>query len=245
MMHATVSATAPSALAHRLWPVAQAARLTRFTRLAAGIGTAALLAACSILPAPTPVDTYVLPGAAWQRAATTEHTRTHPAAAGAALRIARPVTDGLLSSRRIAVMPQADRLQVYQGALWSNPPATLLRSRLLDAFLADGRLPWIDTDESPASGWTICWRPSCAPSTACTKTAAPLPWSASTRKSSIPPATGPLPAAVFWCASPLPARKYLMWCRRWGKRLTSCPKTWWIGPCSRCAARIPRSEARF
>ena len=151
MMHATVSATAPSALAHRLWPVAQAARLTRFTRLAAGIGTAALLAACSILPAPTPVDTYVLPGAAWQRAATTEHTRTHPAAAGAALRIARPVTDGLLSSRRIAVMPQADRLQVYQGALWSNPPATLLRSRLLDAFLADGRLPWIDTDESPAS----------------------------------------------------------------------------------------------
>ena len=148
MMHATVSATAPSALAHRLWPVAQAARLTRFTRLAAGIGTAALLAACSILPAPTPVDTYVLPGAAWQRAATTEHTRTHPAAAGAALRIARPVTDGLLSSRRIAVMPQADRLQVY---LWSNPPATLLRSRLLDAFLADGRLPWIDTDESPAS----------------------------------------------------------------------------------------------
>ena len=151
MMHATVSATAPSALAHRLWPVAQAARLTRFTRLAAGIGTAALLAACSILPAPTPVDTYVLPGAAWQRAATTEHTRTHPAAAGAALRIARPVTDGLLSSRRIAVMPQADRLQVYQGALWSNPPATLLRSRLLDAFLADGRLPWVDTDESPAT----------------------------------------------------------------------------------------------
>ena len=142
MMHAPVSATASSAPSRRLWPL---------VRWVAGFGAAALLAACSILPAPTPVDTYVLPGAAWQRAATTEHARTHPAAAGAALRIARPVTDGLLSSRRIAVMPQADRLQVYQGALWSNPPATLLRSRLLDAFLADGRLPWIDTDESPAS----------------------------------------------------------------------------------------------
>ena len=142
MMHAPVSATASSAPSRRLWPL---------VRWVAGFGAAALLAACSILPAPTPVDTYVLPGAAWQRAATTEHARAHPAASGTALRIARPVADGLLSSRRIAVMPQADRLQVYQGALWSNPPATLLRSRLLDAFLADGRLPWIDTDESPAS----------------------------------------------------------------------------------------------
>ena len=67
------------------------------------------------------------------------------------MRIARPVADGLLSSRRIAVMPQADRVQVYQGVLWSDSPANLLRSRLLDAFLADGRLPWVDTDESPAT----------------------------------------------------------------------------------------------
>ena len=142
MMHATASATAPSAPARRLWPL---------VRWVAGFGAAALLAACSILPAPTPVDTYVLPGAAWQRAATTEHARAHPAASGTALRIARPVADGLLSSRRIAVMPQANRLQVYQGALWSDSPANLLRSRLLDAFLADGRLPWVDTDESPAT----------------------------------------------------------------------------------------------
>ncbi len=142
MMHAPVSATASSAPSRRLWPL---------VRWVAGFGAAALLAACSILPAPTPVDTYVLPGATWQRAATTEHARAHPTASGTALRIARPVADGLLSSRRIAVMPQANRLQVYQGALWSDSPANLLRSRLLDAFLADGRLPWVDTDESPAT----------------------------------------------------------------------------------------------
>ena len=142
MMHAPVSATASSAPSRRRWPL---------VRWVAGFGAAALLAACSILPAPTPVDTYVLPGAAWQRAATTEHARAHPTASGTALRIARPVADGLLSSRRIAVMPQANRLQVYQGALWSDSPANLLRSRLLDAFLADGRLPWVDTDESPAT----------------------------------------------------------------------------------------------
>ena len=142
MMHAPVSAKASSAPSRRLWPL---------VRLVACSGAAALLAACSILPAPTPVDTYVLPGAAWQRAATTEHARAHPTASGTALRIARPVADGLLSSRRIAVMPQADRVQVYQGVLWSDSPANLLRSRLLDAFLADGRLPWVDTDESPAT----------------------------------------------------------------------------------------------
>ena len=142
MMHAPVSATASSAPSRRLWPL---------VRWVAGFGAAALLAACSILPAPTPVDTYVLPGATWQRAATTEHARAHHTASGTALRIARPVADGLLSSRRIAVMPQADRVQVYQGVLWSDSPANLLRSRLLDAFLADGRLPWVDTDESPAT----------------------------------------------------------------------------------------------
>ena len=116
--------------------------LHRCCRLAMSLSAAVLLSACSILPSQTPMDTYVLP------APVTQQT---PASAGAntglALRITRPLVDGAIAGRRIVVMPQAGRISVYQGAIWSEPPAQLLRNRLIDAFQADGRLSSISTDE--------------------------------------------------------------------------------------------------
>ena len=130
---------------HGLWPAAR-----RAIGLGIALSTATWLAACSILPAQTPVDTYVLPGTQWQRATPTG-TTGNAANTGPALRIARPVAHGVLAGKRMVVMPQADRQQVYQGAVWSDPAPHMLRQRLLDAFLADGRLPWVDTDEGPAA----------------------------------------------------------------------------------------------
>ncbi|MDO4796192.1 MAG: ABC-type transport auxiliary lipoprotein family protein [Brachymonas sp.] len=123
-----------------------AAIATSFARWAAALGASSLITACSILPAATPVDTYVLPSAQPLPA-----TATSPAANSPALRIARPVANGVLAGKRIVVMPQADRLQVYQGAVWNEAPPQLLRNRLLDAFMADGRLPTVDTDEGPSA----------------------------------------------------------------------------------------------
>ena len=131
-----------AATQHGPWPAAR-----RAIGLGIALSAATWLAACSILPAQTPVDTYVLPGTQWQRATPTGNA----ANTGPALRIARPVAHGVLASKRIVVMPQADRQQVYQGAVWSDPAPHMLRHRLLDAFLADGRLPWVDTDESPGA----------------------------------------------------------------------------------------------
>ena len=120
------------------WPLA---------RLAAALGAAAAVAACSILPAQTPVDTYVLPGKPWLGATTASASRAD--GFGPSLRITRPAANGMLGSKRIIVMPQADRLQVYQGAVWNEAPPHMLRNRLLDAFLAHGHLSSVDTDEGP------------------------------------------------------------------------------------------------
>lgn len=124
---------------------------TPIARWAAMLGASSLIAACSILPAATPVDTYVLPSTQLPSAtpaAAAPHTNS-PALL--ALRIARPVANGVLAGKRIIVMPQADRLQVYQGAVWNEAPPQMLRNRLLDAFMADGRLPTVDTDEGPSA----------------------------------------------------------------------------------------------
>ena len=89
-----------AATQHGPWPAAR-----RAIGLGIALSAATWLAACSILPAQTPVDTYVLPSAQWQRATPTG-TTGNAANTGPALRIARPVAHGVLASKRFeAVVP--------------------------------------------------------------------------------------------------------------------------------------------
>ena len=104
---------------------------------------AALLSACSILPSQTPVDTYALTALLPAQTLAARRSARMPLA----LRITRPLVSGALSGRRIVVMPEPGRVSVYQGAVWSEPPAQLLRDQMIDAFLADGRLESVITDE--------------------------------------------------------------------------------------------------
>jgi cholesterol transport system auxiliary component len=99
------------------------------------------LAACSILPEPTPLDVYLLPAA-----------RTAPAGDGSvprpwSLRIVRPETSGQLIGQRILVIPEANRISVYKGASWHEPTALLVRNRLFDTFRGDARISALSTDE--------------------------------------------------------------------------------------------------
>lgn len=98
-----------------------------------------LLAACSVLPRPEPVDTYRLPPAEWRKA--------EQAALPVSLRIARPVAGASLSGQRIVVVPEASRMSVYKGANWSEPAPVLVRERIIDAFRADGRITALSSDE--------------------------------------------------------------------------------------------------
>lgn len=90
------------------------------------------LSACSVLPESPPLDIY----------------RLAPSSVGASrgepvdisLRVARPSASELLSSTRIVVIPDGNRLSVYEGARWSSPAPILWRDHLLDAFHNDGRI---------------------------------------------------------------------------------------------------------
>lgn len=105
----------------------------------AALGAALLLQACTILPKAEPVNVYRLPAAASPGGAAQ--------AVLGSLRIVRPNAGVQLSSQRIVVVPEGDRLSVYKGAGWSDPAPVLVRNRLLDAFRADGRVAAISGDE--------------------------------------------------------------------------------------------------
>ncbi|MDR1660966.1 MAG: ABC-type transport auxiliary lipoprotein family protein [Azoarcus sp.] len=115
--------------------------LKRVRRGASRALCAASLAACSVLPAPAPVDVYLLPATAI----------VPPADGGAArawsLRLVRPEAGGQLIGQRILVMPEPNRVSVYQGASWHESAPLLMRNRLFEAFRADGRVSALSTDE--------------------------------------------------------------------------------------------------
>ena len=137
---------------------------------AAVLCAAVLLPACSVLPEAEPLDVYVLPvtgdasaGAvsavretaratapAAPASATVPAGSSAPAATGAqawSLRVVRPAAGVHLAGQRIVVMPEDNRVSVYQGAGWSDPAPVLVRDRVLEAFRADGRVGALSSDE--------------------------------------------------------------------------------------------------
>ncbi|MBB3330890.1 cholesterol transport system auxiliary component [Halomonas campaniensis] len=97
------------------------------------------LPACSILPERAPLQIHVLP-------VTPAEPSSH-AAIDATLRVEAPEANALLSGSRILVMPTPNRMSVYEGARWSDPTPTLLRDRVIEAFLQAGYLTAV-LDES-------------------------------------------------------------------------------------------------
>lgn len=119
--------------------------MTRTYRLAGSIVLAAslsLLSACSILPKPEQVDVYWLPYAQAPLAA------SRGAPVNWSLRLEKPMASNALNSQNIAVVPEGNLISNYKGARWSDPAPVLLRNRLLDAFLQDGRIQGLSTDDS-------------------------------------------------------------------------------------------------
>ena len=98
------------------------------------------LPACSLLPAPSPVEVYQLPGALPRRDSAAPVLPL-------SLRVMRPAASALLAGQRLLVQPDGDRISYYKGAQWSEPVPVLLRNRLLDALRADGRIGTLSSDE--------------------------------------------------------------------------------------------------
>lgn len=99
-----------------------------------------LQAGCGVLPKSETTRHFRLPGTAQALpAGETVIDRT--------LSVYTPRTSGLLSSARILVVPAGNEIRSYQGARWSEPVPGLLQDRIIDAFLADGRIASV-TDEA-------------------------------------------------------------------------------------------------
>ncbi|TAN05850.1 MAG: ABC transporter [Rhodanobacteraceae bacterium] len=95
------------------------------------------LAGCSILPRSAPVQI-------WRP----ETGTLAPSATRAnfSLRVGTPNVTGMLDHSGIVVLPKPGEVSTYQGARWSEPPALLVRQRLVDAFMA-ANLTAVTTDD--------------------------------------------------------------------------------------------------
>ncbi|HCJ29360.1 MAG TPA: hypothetical protein DHV63_08715 [Pseudomonas sp.] len=103
-------------------------------------GLLTALSACSILPKSEPLRIFLLP-------TTTPPQQTSEPTLQHALRIHTPQASRVLSSPRIAVVPQGNEISAYQGARWSDAAPVLLRDRLIEAFQRDGRMPSVNNED--------------------------------------------------------------------------------------------------
>ncbi len=106
----------------------------------------ALLAACSVLPKREAVQ-------AWQPPEGT--TKATHAAAEFSLRVDTPDVTNLLDQTAIVVMPAPGQISTYHGARWSEPPALLVRDRLVDAFMAAGLPQVTNGDDHFSSDYVL------------------------------------------------------------------------------------------
>jgi cholesterol transport system auxiliary component len=112
--------------------------MSRFRPLAALLLIGSL-AACSVLPKSQVLSIYRLPASSLP---------SQQVSADWALRVNTPYSSQLLDSTRIAVLPPGDQISAYQGVRWSDRAPLLLRDRLIDAFLDDGRIKAVSSDAS-------------------------------------------------------------------------------------------------
>ena len=68
------------------------------------------------------------------------------------LQVPRPHAAELLDSPRIVVRPVPGELQVYKGAVWTQPAPDLLQDTLLRAFEDSGRIPGVARRGSGITG---------------------------------------------------------------------------------------------
>jgi cholesterol transport system auxiliary component len=108
-------------------------------RLLALLALISGLSACSILPESQVLRVYRLPAT---------HLPAQPVSTDWTLRVNTPYSNQLLDSTRISVIPPGDQISAYQGVRWSDRAPLLLRDRLIDAFLDDGRLRAVGSNDS-------------------------------------------------------------------------------------------------
>jgi len=68
-----------------------------------------------------------------------------------ALRVYAPESRRVLDSERLLIGQPDGRLSAWQGVRWADPAPVLLRDRIVEAFMRDGRSTSVITDSTPMS----------------------------------------------------------------------------------------------
>lgn len=63
----------------------------------------------------------------------------------------RPESSRVLDSERLFIAQPDGRLSAWQGVRWADPAPVLLRDRIVEAFMRDGRSTSVITDSTPMS----------------------------------------------------------------------------------------------
>lgn len=104
------------------------------------------LSACSVLPKAAPMVTYKLPDYHIAQA----EVRRAPFPGPGALRV-YALSSRVLDSERLFIAQPDGRLSAWQGVRWADPAPVLLRDRIVEAFMRDGRSTSVITDSTPMS----------------------------------------------------------------------------------------------
>lgn len=104
------------------------------------------LSACSVLPKAAPMVTYKLPDYHIARAESTPRAVPGPGA----LRV-YALSSRVTDSERLFIAQPDGRLSAWQGVRWADPAPVLLRDRIVEAFMRDGRSTSVITDSTPMS----------------------------------------------------------------------------------------------
>lgn len=115
-----------------------------FTRLALAAALVASLGGCLSLGGGGDVSVYspqlpVTPHADWPSVSWS-------------LIVTRPLASSALDTERVAVRPLSDVMQVYKGALWSDPAPDLVQDALVRAFEDSGKIVAIGREQSGTRG---------------------------------------------------------------------------------------------
>ena len=105
------------------------------------------LSACSVLPKAAPMVTYKLPDYHIAQAESTPRAVPGPGA----LRVYAPESSRVLDSERLFIAQPDGRLSAWQGVRWADPAPVLLRDRIVEAFMRDGRSTSVISDSTPMS----------------------------------------------------------------------------------------------
>ncbi|PAU76834.1 ABC-type transport auxiliary lipoprotein family protein [Halomonas salipaludis] len=98
-----------------------------------------LLVGCTVFPEREPRQVYQLPASQLAASQAPGSERV--------LRVARPAVDEVQGGMDIVVAPDPITLQSYGQARWSAPVPVMLRDHLMEAFLRDGRLARVVSDQ--------------------------------------------------------------------------------------------------